>query len=644
MPIPAGPIAYTVRADFSGTSYGGTPTWTDITQRVAAGGGFPAVNITKWRQDEVSDLTPTQVSLSLQNNDGHFTPGLASSPYYPNVRRRTRLQVSGTVASTPVYLADVFADSWEVARDGSAVWLSNFSGTDVLGRMAADTPLRSALIEEMLLDNPLCLYPLQEAAGAQSFGDVTNKRPPATVVNSKYGSGTVIAGITAPAGGFADGSTLVEVSNPSYPDTTGDLHKSGSWLRFPVALAGSGYQPFTLECWVEPSTTLPGSGSAAWVIGNYNVGAFSVSAVVINTSGHVEFPYGTAAVMTDTVNICDGNVHHIVGSYDGTFAYLYVDGRYVGSSAASLLTFGGDVTAGMWYASSATANPFTGAYGYVAVYDHAFTAFRASEHYHAGRDAFIPVGGFGAETADMRIARLLTYRTNFGSSLDLGDMVMGPALTDGMTLQAALFEAAQADGGVVFADGQGQIVFRARIVNYDPVAQLTLDASQKHVSFPTALRDDIQFMLNDVTVSRPGGADQRYVDTASRTQDGEAAASLTLNLDSDWEALQMAGWSVAVGRQEWVGVPSLTVDLMHAGTAVALAICQLQPLDMITLTNLPTPLPSSLNLQVQGVSLSLATDAQTATLFCSPVAPKVLRLDASPSAYTKLDSGLVFAA
>src|SRR5581483_29397 len=313
------------------------------------------------------------------------------------------------------------------------------------------------------------------------------------------------------------------------------------------------------------------------------------------------------------------------------------------TASGSTFTFnpsGPPITVG---GKTATSGLFSGALSLLSFHP-GLTAGSVLNLYNAGANGFAPVGGCGAETADMRIARLLRYRTNFGSSLDLGDMVMGPATTDGMTLQAALFEAAQADGGVVFADGQGQIVFRARIVNYDPAAQLTLDASQKHVSFPTSLRDDIQFMLNDVTVTRPNGAAQRVVDNTSVTKDGEAASSLTLNVATDWEALQLAGWAVAQGRQEWVGVPSLTVDLMHAGTAVALAICQLQPLDMITLTNLPSPLPSSLNLQVQGVSLSLATDAQTATLFCSPVAPAVWRLDATPSVYNQLDTGLVIAA
>lgn len=643
MPIPAGPIKYTVKADFSGTPYGGTPTWTDITQPVAAGDGFPPLTVTKWRQDELSDLTPTQVGFSLQNNDGKFTPGLASSPYYPNVRRRTRVQVGGTVAGVPVYLADVFADSWEVGKDSSQVWLTAFSGTDILGRMGADTPLRSALLEEMLLDDPLCLYPLQEAAGTQTFGDITNQRPPATVVNSKYGPGTVTAGNEAPSNLIA-GGTLAVVSNPSYPDTTGGLSKAGSWINFPVGLAGLTFQPFTLECWVEPSTILPGAGSAPWVIGNYNAGGFTSSAFVLTSAGHVQFPYASAAMITDTVSICDGNVHHIVGTFDGTFVYLYVDGRYVGSSAAALLAFRGDVTAGMWSAPNATAQPFTGAFGYVAVYDHALTAFRVLQHYNAGQNAFTEVGGFGAETADLRIARLLSYRTNLGSSLDLGDMVLGPALTDGETLQAAVLDAGRADGGVVFADGQGQVVFRARVVNYDPTPQLTLDASQGGVSYPTGVRDDIQFMLNDVTVSRPDGADQRVVDQPSIDRDGEVATSVTLNVDSDWDALQLAGWMVAQGRQEWVGVPSLTVDLMHAGTAVTLAICQLQPLDMITVTNLPAPLPSSLTLQVQGVSFSLAVDAQTVTLFCSPAAPLVLRADATNDVYNQLDAGLVIAA
>ncbi|MFD8531535.1 carbohydrate binding domain-containing protein [Streptosporangium canum] len=68
-----------VEVDFSGNG-----TWTDITPYVREADG---IRITRGRGDEQSDVQPGTMSLTLDNRDRRFTPGLAASPYYPNVRK-----------------------------------------------------------------------------------------------------------------------------------------------------------------------------------------------------------------------------------------------------------------------------------------------------------------------------------------------------------------------------------------------------------------------------------------------------------------------------------------------------------------------------------------------------------------------------
>lgn len=66
-------------------------TWTDITQWVDILGSGVSVN--RGASDELADIQPGTCSMVLDNSDGRFSPGLASSPYYPNVKKNTPIRV-----------------------------------------------------------------------------------------------------------------------------------------------------------------------------------------------------------------------------------------------------------------------------------------------------------------------------------------------------------------------------------------------------------------------------------------------------------------------------------------------------------------------------------------------------------------------
>lgn len=72
--------------------------WTDLTGRVRLAGGGE-ISITRGASDELSETQTGTLTLELNNDDGHVTPGNAGSPYYPNVRRNTPIRVISTVAA-----------------------------------------------------------------------------------------------------------------------------------------------------------------------------------------------------------------------------------------------------------------------------------------------------------------------------------------------------------------------------------------------------------------------------------------------------------------------------------------------------------------------------------------------------------------
>lgn len=71
------------------------PAWTDITDRVE---GF---STRLGRSAEIGDIEAAEVTLTLDNSDGAFTPGNVNSPYYPNVKPRRQVRIRDEAAPIP---------------------------------------------------------------------------------------------------------------------------------------------------------------------------------------------------------------------------------------------------------------------------------------------------------------------------------------------------------------------------------------------------------------------------------------------------------------------------------------------------------------------------------------------------------------
>ncbi|TXS20203.1 hypothetical protein EAO70_09320 [Streptomyces sp. adm13(2018)] len=106
----------TVQAGFGYSPVASDITWTDITGRVVLS-ATEGITITRGAADELADIQTGTLRMTLANDDGALTPGRASSPYYPNVRRNCPLRVITTVRGGKNYLAqpgfEVDDASWE---------------------------------------------------------------------------------------------------------------------------------------------------------------------------------------------------------------------------------------------------------------------------------------------------------------------------------------------------------------------------------------------------------------------------------------------------------------------------------------------------------------------------------------------------
>ncbi|MEU9379996.1 LamG-like jellyroll fold domain-containing protein [Streptomyces sp. NPDC048279] len=107
-----------------------TITWTDVSTFVDMVTG---VTITRGASDELSETQPGTATLRLGNEDGRFTPGNASSPYFPFVRRNAPIRIAQAVmptlsGSAPYPLA-MLGDAFDDGRVNSSLWVTNTAGS-----------------------------------------------------------------------------------------------------------------------------------------------------------------------------------------------------------------------------------------------------------------------------------------------------------------------------------------------------------------------------------------------------------------------------------------------------------------------------------------------------------------------------------
>jgi hypothetical protein len=111
-------------------------TWNDISQYVYQ---RDDIQITGGQADESSQTQPAQMTLTLNNTDGRFSPNNTNGAYYPYLQRNTQIRLSINTQSTTGNTYNGFRFWGEVP-----VWppLSDQTGTDIYVQITANGPLR----------------------------------------------------------------------------------------------------------------------------------------------------------------------------------------------------------------------------------------------------------------------------------------------------------------------------------------------------------------------------------------------------------------------------------------------------------------------------------------------------------------------
>lgn len=632
--------------DLTGTAFGATPTLTDYSAYLELGGDGQPLTITWGRQDRQDGVQPATFSFLLANSDGRFTTGasiITTGAYF---------QVQLVVASTTYDRVCGYVENVEVLWPGGATGYSvvRVSCVDISGRLGEAQPLRSMFDQEVLADNPIYFYPLQEGSSSSSAGDLMQVAPPLRLANSKYGASTLAFG--------SDGPTFdrvgVQFDSDNYGTaTTGPL----SVLSVRPGTGGPGIVPtsggFTFEVLTGPLTAPAGSGYSILA------GQFSDDTNVLvklelfdlagTGTGTVFFVIGDAPGSQSYSGgpiICDGQPHHLIGTVaaDNKTVDMWVDGveytaDHTNASALALGRIANILIGGQLMVNGDSKNGLRGVIAAQAMYAGVLSPSRIQAH------AAAALGTGPSERSDQRFTRLLGYAGLTTTGLPTGQATMGGQRTAGKTVGEALKQVADTEGSPCFVKPNGKFTFQARNTRYWPTAAFALDGADVDGDRITARKDRLG-LVNDQTVTRDTGAAQRVQNATSISSYGRRdGGDVPVACATDFDALQNAAWRVTTGKDPQLRLSSVPVDLLTQPSATLVGSVLSGTISTaLTVSGLPTQTPggASMTLFLEGATETIGSDVWEMELFTSPVSaiPNTLRADGTATAKTKLDNGL----
>ncbi|WP_018587935.1 hypothetical protein [Salinispora arenicola] len=248
------------------------------------------------------------------------------------------------------------------------------------------------------------------------------------------------------------------------------------------------------------------------------------------------------------------------------------------------------------------------------------------------RDTFRIVStGYTGERAGERIRRLTAEA---GVALEVvGDTSLtelcGPQRA--APLVDLLEAAARVDGGLL-AESRSLLglSYRTRRSLYNQTA-LPISYAAGHISAPFEPVDDDRAVVNDVTVTRPGGSSARAPATSGSLSTaapplgvGTYATSILLDVHDDGQLPDQAGWRLHLGTVDEARYPHTHLDLAAPGydSDLAAAVAAVDAGDVLALSDLPPWLPPGpTSVMVQGSTEVLDTYQWDITVTATPASP-----------------------
>jgi hypothetical protein len=178
-------------------------------------------------------------------------------------------------------------------------------------------------------------------------------------------------------------------------------------------------------------------------------------------------------------------------------------------------------------------------------------------------------------------------------------------------------ECEDAEQGLVIERGAGLgfITYRFR-VNV-PVA-MALDFNARHIADPPEPTDDDLNLINVVNLTRKGGSEVTAEDASSIALSGAYSTDLTVNLQTDDQLFDQAGWRLHMGTIDELRWPVISLQL-HRNPSLIPTWCGLRIGSRITIANPPSAVAGAqLDLILEGYTETITNVTWDVDLNCSP--------------------------
>jgi hypothetical protein len=595
--------------------------WVDITAYVFE---RDDVTITRGRSSEAAETERSEATLTLNARDGRFSSRNPMGPWYGLIGRNTPLRISIPGGDGRDYRFWGEVSSWPQQWDRSGVDVyTQVTASGILRRLSQGaSPLRSAL--DRAVDAAAAGQYLQWWWPLETGGETT---PP----GFEGGFPMLVIGEVsfgqegAPAGAL--GAASFEGELEGFTDPAGRLYQAAPTLT----------NDWCVAFWLDiPSPA--------------DLGATGISPMVtIDTANN---GFGQWGFFVEP----NGALHDAaIGRYEGDTSFRIADTRdltglhyfvlhahQVGSEWHCDVHIDGEATPAVTHDPVATAAPVTsvsvnatigplavvptvkGSISWLMVSDSVALPDMLS-YYQPGL-------GHAGETAGRRFERLCGEAGIAFTSI--GDLdatePMGPQRAE--RLLDLLTECAEADLGILYEPRNSLALgYRTRISleNQDPAAVLDYSAAQ--VTGDLQPLDDDQNTRNDFEVSRDGGSSARAVLESGPLSIqpppdgvGRYDEALTVNVATDEQLADQAGWRLHLGTVDEARYPVLTVNLAssHIGAALDDDLLAVDIGDRVVVENPPPWMPpEEITQLVQGTTETLRRDELILTFNTSPESP-----------------------
>lgn len=604
------------------TPFTASPTWVDITTDLRLG---DSVTATRGRTDARSQAQPGTLSLTLNNPVGNYTPGLASGAYHPLKLRcpiRLSFKPPGAGAYTVMWtgLIDEYAPGWVQSRP--IVTLQCSDRLSALNRVE----LASWETQQTLSTSPDLFFPLTDAAGSATVGDIAGNLG-ITATAAERGNG----------GSYDLGSGSLPVDDATVCAFT-PVDASNGWCF--QSVNGSFAAPLVLSdravlsCLMN-TTAAPASNVLLLGAGSTTTGVPAMElGIGVNSSGKACVYAGfLIEVVSGTVNVVDGNWHHIAVecTESGSRLYykLYVDGvqdstTYDGGPASGSSGVPSPLMRKVYIGGTpteyggATGHQYSGQIAMCGVWDFptALTADIISEG-NAART------GTDGETSTARFLKLCDFANITGAVVGTGASIVARQKIAGQSILDALDDVGTAEQSPIYITGAGVPTLAARTARYGAAVALTIDATDVGADVKFTYNGD--GLINDAKGTRLGGAEQRVTNATSIADHGTATFNETFILSTDAQMVSVLQWLTAIYGEPRMRSASLRIDGWVKQATVDLDdLLALEIGSRLQVINMPAQAPSStLDLFAEGFSDVFNTNGWQRTINTSGAEPYV---------------------